>query len=93
MISVHRRTPLSTEKSEEAVAGFEPGRLRPSYFSNGQRRFSMRGLSYIIALVFLLTGPSLAGSTGSEMPGVGAFNYRGAPVGMLAPKMIAQLGR
>jgi len=37
--------------------------------------------------------PSLAGSTGSEMPGVGTFNYRGAPVGMLASRMIAQLGR
>jgi len=44
----------------------------------------MQGLSYIIALVFLLTGPSLAGSTGSEMPGVGTFNYCGA---------LAQLGR
>ena len=52
----------------------------------------MQGLSYVIALVFLLTGPSLAGSTDSEMPGVGRFNYRGAPVGMPAPTMIAQFG-
>ena len=31
----------------------------------------MRALSYIIALVFVLTGPSLAGSADRDMPGLG----------------------
>ena len=31
----------------------------------------MRALSYLIALAFVLTGPSLAGSADRDMPGVG----------------------
>jgi hypothetical protein len=53
----------------------------------------MQGLSYIIALVFLLTGPPLAGSTDRDVPGVGTFAYCGTPVMMHAPEVIAQLGR
>jgi hypothetical protein len=37
--------------------------------------FPMRGLSRVIALVCLLTGPSLAGSADRDMPGVGTFIY------------------
>jgi hypothetical protein len=40
----------------------------------------MRALSYLIALVFVLTGPSLAGSADRDMPGVGTFSYCGSPV-------------
>jgi hypothetical protein len=40
----------------------------------------MRALSYVIALVFVLTGPSLAGSADRDMPGVGTFTYCGSPV-------------
>jgi len=39
----------------------------------------MRALSCIIALVFVLTGPSLAGSADRDMPGVGTFTYCGCP--------------
>ena len=35
----------------------------------------MRALSYMIALVVLLTGPSLAGSADRDMPGIGTFTY------------------
>ena len=52
----------------------------------------MRGLSYIIALVFLLSGPPLASSTDRDVPGVGTFAYCGAPVVMHAPEVTAQLG-
>jgi hypothetical protein len=37
----------------------------------------MRALSCIIALAFVLTGPSLAVSTDRDMPGVGTFTYCG----------------
>ena len=40
----------------------------------------MRVLSYLIALAFVLTGPSLAGSADRDMPGVGTFTYCGSPI-------------
>ena len=40
----------------------------------------MRAFGYLIALVCLLTGPSLAGSADRNMPGVGTFGYCGSPV-------------
>ena len=40
----------------------------------------MRALSTIIALVLVLTGPSLAGSADRDMPGVGTFIYCGSPI-------------
>ena len=48
----------------------------------------MRALSCMIALVvFVLTGPSLAGSADRDMPGVGTFTYCGSPVVTLAPDL------
>lgn len=49
----------------------------------------MRALSYMIALVFVLTGPSLAGSADRDMPRVGTFTYCGSPVVTLAPDLLA----
>lgn len=51
----------------------------------------MRAVSYIIALVFVLTGPSLAGSSDRDMPGVGTFTYCGSPVVAPAPEMMAAI--
>ena len=53
----------------------------------------MRALSYMIALVLLLTGPSLAGSADPDMPGVGTFVYCGAPIANPAAELVAQLGQ
>jgi hypothetical protein len=53
----------------------------------------MRALSYMIALVFVLTGPSLAGSTDRDMPGVGTFTYCGSPVVTRAPDMMAAISQ
>ena len=53
----------------------------------------MRALSYLIALVFVLTGPSLAGSADRDMPGVGTFTYCGSPVVMPAPGMMAAISQ
>jgi hypothetical protein len=51
----------------------------------------MRGLSRVIALVCLLTGPSPAGSADRDMPGVGTFIYCGSPILNPAPDMMAAL--
>ena len=40
----------------------------------------MRTLSIILALAFVLVGPSMAGSVDSGLPGVGTFAYTGSPV-------------
>ena len=53
----------------------------------------MRALSYMIALVFVLTGPSLAGSADRDMPGVGTFTYCGSPVVTSAPDMMAAVNQ
>jgi hypothetical protein len=53
----------------------------------------MRALSYMIALVFILTGPSMAGSADRDMPGVGTFTYCGSPVMTPAPDMMAAIGQ
>jgi hypothetical protein len=52
----------------------------------------MRALSYIIAVIFVLTGPSLAGSAERGMPGIGTFAYNGSPVASQPSQMMAALG-
>jgi hypothetical protein len=53
----------------------------------------MRALSYIFALVFVLTGPSLAGSADRDMPGVGTFTYCGSPIVTIAPDLVAAVSQ
>jgi hypothetical protein len=40
----------------------------------------MRTASFILAFAFLLAGPSMAGSSGQSLPGIGTFAYNGSPV-------------
>jgi hypothetical protein len=53
----------------------------------------MRALSYMIVLVLVLTGPSLAGTAERDMPGVGTFVYCGSPIMTPAPELMAGLGQ
>jgi len=53
----------------------------------------MRALSYLIALVFVLTGPSLAGSADRDMPGIGTFSYCGSPVVTPAPELMVAVSQ
>ena len=53
----------------------------------------MRALSYMIAVVFVLTGPSLAGQSDRDLPGVGAFIYCGSPIITSAPLAMAATDR
>jgi hypothetical protein len=52
----------------------------------------MRALSYVIALVFVLSGPSLAGSADRDMPRIGTFTYCGSPIMTPAPDVMAAIG-
>jgi hypothetical protein len=45
----------------------------------------MRTLSFILALAFVLAGPSLAGSSNNGLPGVGTFAYNGSAIATSAP--------
>jgi hypothetical protein len=44
------------------------------------RRQWMRAFSFILVFVFVLAGPSMAGSVESGLPGIGTFAYGTAPV-------------
>jgi hypothetical protein len=56
-------------------------------------RDRMRALSYVIAVVFVLTGPSPADQAVRDLPGVGAFIYCGSPIITPAPQAMAATGR
>jgi hypothetical protein len=45
----------------------------------------MRILSFILALAFVLAGPSIAGSLDNSLPGIGTFAYNGSPTLITAP--------
>ena len=51
----------------------------------------MRTLSFILAFAFILAGPSMAGSSDQDLPGVGTFAYSGSPLATPAtqPMMVA----
>jgi hypothetical protein len=53
----------------------------------------MRALSYVIALVLVLTGPSLAGSADRDVPGVGTFIYCGSPIQTPVPDLMEAVGQ
>jgi hypothetical protein len=40
----------------------------------------MRTISFILAFAFVLAGPSMAGSSSSDLPGIGTFSYTGSPI-------------
>jgi hypothetical protein len=53
----------------------------------------MRALSYLIALVFVLCGPSQAGSADRSLPGVGTFAYGGSAILAPGPARMAAIGQ
>ncbi|MGY3614892.1 hypothetical protein [Bradyrhizobium sp. USDA 10063] len=48
----------------------------------------MRTISFILAFAFVLAGPSMAGSSNSDLPGIGTFSYTGSPVAGAATQTI-----
>jgi hypothetical protein len=53
-----------------------------------RRDSQMRTFSFILAFAFVLAGPSLAGSSDANLPGVGTFAYTGSPVVTSAPSVV-----
>ena len=55
------------------------------------RRLPMRTASFILACAFILAGPSMAGSSDQDLPGVGTFAYSGSPLAnpAIQPIMLA----
>lgn len=53
----------------------------------------MRTFSFILALAFVFTGPSMAGSSDSSLSGIGTFAYNGSPIATSAPQAIVVAAR
>ena len=53
----------------------------------------MRTLSFILAVAFVVAGPSIAGSSDTSLPGIGTFAYSGSPVAALAAETIVVAAR
>jgi hypothetical protein len=53
----------------------------------------MQMLSIILALAFVLAGPSMAGSSDNGLPGIGTFAYNGSPITTSAPQLILVAAR
>jgi hypothetical protein len=53
----------------------------------------MQNLSFILAFVFVLAGPTLAGSSDGNLPGIGTFAYNGPPIVASAPQAILVAAR
>ena len=65
----------------ETAAGYQrvnetAGAARPRTTGDSQ----MRTTSFILAFAFMMAGPSMAGSSDQNLPGVGTFAYQGSPV-------------
>ncbi len=48
----------------------------------------MRTVSFILAVAFVLAGPSIAGPSAGSLPGIGTFAYSGSPISTSAPQPI-----
>jgi hypothetical protein len=93
-----RRRLLSRERLKSRT-GFRTGwcfplsHLQEAEFLKARWRRPMRALSYIIAVAFVLAGPSLAGPSDPDLPGVGTFSYCGSPIVAPAPRLMASVGQ
>jgi hypothetical protein len=48
----------------------------------------MRTVSFILAFAFVVAGPSMAGWSAGNLPGVGTFAYSGSPIAVVTPQTI-----
>ena len=95
---MRRKQEFSTRERLKSHTGFRTlGSLQASYlrivlFAGRQWRHPMRAVSYMIAVILVLTAPSLAGSADGDLPGVGTFSYGGTPIWAPGPEIVAALG-
>jgi hypothetical protein len=88
-----RRGPLHQRKVKKSHGGSNPAATTRVSLSVGRRRCPMRALSYVIAVVLVLTGPSLAGPAAPDLPGIGTFGYRGSPIATPGSEVAATVGQ
>lgn len=79
-------------KVKKSREGRTDGPLSASHFQMIWRH-EMRTLSFVIALVSVLAGPSMAGSADRDMPGIGTFTYCGSPIVTPLPDVMAAVGQ
>jgi hypothetical protein len=48
----------------------------------------MSTLSFVLALVFVLTAPAIAGVSEARLPGIGTFAYDGSPIVTPTPQVV-----
>jgi len=48
----------------------------------------MRTISFMLAFALVLAGPSIAGSSDNDLPGIGTFSYHGSPIPNPAPQTL-----
>jgi hypothetical protein len=53
----------------------------------------MRTRSFMLAVAFVLVGPSMAGTLDSSLPGIGTFAYSGSPIVTLVPEALVVAAR
>ena len=70
-----------------------PMRTADNAGRDNRRDSQMRTLSFILAFAFVLAGASMAGSTDSGLPGVGAFAYTGSRAVTTPPHTIVVAAR
>lgn len=49
----------------------------------------MRIVSLMLALAFVVSGSSMAGSAKGGLPGIGTFAYTGSPIAVSSPLVVA----
>jgi hypothetical protein len=84
---------FSTRERLKIRTGIEPSRLCGRLILRSPVETPMRTLSFIIALVSVLAGPSLAGSADRDLPGIGTFSYCGSPIRSPATEVAAALSQ
>jgi hypothetical protein len=87
------RQDVPTRERLKIRSHLEPSGVGRRHISRDWRH-QMRPFSYVIALVLLIDGPSLAGSADHDLPGIGTFTYNGSPIAPPAPAVMvaANLG-
>ncbi|MGY0574294.1 hypothetical protein ACTGJ9_027150 [Bradyrhizobium sp. RDM12] len=77
----------------ETANGYQPhnedGRPPATRFGD----MSMRALSFILAIGFVLAGSSFAGAPDGNLPGIGTFQYSGSPITTTARQPIVVAAR
>jgi hypothetical protein len=77
----------------ETAVGYQPANETADNAEAITGDSQMRTLSFMLALAFVLAGPSLAGSSDNGLPGIGTFAYNGSPISAASPEPMVVAAR